>query len=217
MNQKQNLEKLKTWAENSKSKGFNSFDWEKHTFKASEGSQLIRIMPPKDGGLMFLADFYHIMSSKYYQSCRGTDECPVCKLLKVLWQDDDTARKATYRELKKRSRFTYQVCLLNDDGSPVDGVMKLWAAPKTVHEIILGYVIENDDDVTDLEEGRNFMVIKKKGSDFFDYSESHFEDEPSEFELNEDDLLSLYEGKYYKYEKALPILNKLKDQFSLDI
>ena len=216
MNPKQNLEKLKKWAEDSKSKGFDSFDWETKTFKMSEGKQLVRILPPKDEGIMFLADGYHIMSSKYYQDCKDPKECPVCKLLRVLWQDDDTARKATYRELKRRKRFTYQIVLLNDDGTPVDGVAKLWTAPKTVHDIVLAYVMEKDSDVTDLEEGRNFMVVKKKGSDFFDYSESYFEDDETEFEFDEDDLLSLDEGKYYKYEKALPILNKLKNQFNLD-
>ena len=216
-NAKQKLDKLREWSKNNERKTFTPFDWKSRTWKMKEdGEQRVRILPPKnENDLMFLADGFHIISQSYYQDCKDPGSCPVCKMLKRLWDSSDEVRKATYRTMKRKKRFTYQIILLNDDGSIKDRTPKLYTVPKKIHDKILGYVIDNDEDITDVDEGRDFVIVRKKG-EFFDYSESYFVDETSAFDMDEiEELNDLTSGKYYNYSKSFSTLNKLNKQFDL--
>ncbi len=184
-------------------------DWDEVTFKAPMGDTRVRIIPNVNSEeLFFLGDGYHVLTPNYYADCDGAN-CPICSTLKKLWSDDDITRKSVYRTIKRKARFTYQVVLLNDDGSVATRTPKLFLAPKTLHDIILEKAF-NDLDVTEMD----LIIRKEQGSPYVKYDNSYFVDGLS-IEYNEDEIKPLDLGRNYSNEKTNAPLDKIKEQFNL--
>ena len=209
MNEK--LKALKLAMEAQESKTFEKTDWDKVTFKADLGETRVRILAnPNPEELFFLGDSYHVMSKTHYQDCNGSD-CPVCKMLKVVWSDEDSIRQGAYRQLKKKARYTYQILLLNEDGSIKDTTPKLFQMAKTLHNFVLEQAFE-DVAILDMD----LIIKKEKGNPYFTYENSYFV-EGEDLDLTDIKLNPLDMGRKYTYEKSMETVRKYDRQFDLGL
>ena len=212
------LLKLKAEMEAAANNTFEKTDWDTITFKPAMGETRVRILANKNPDeLFFWADGYHVMTNNYYADCGKNqgEECPICNTLKELWDDNDASRQATYRQIKKKARFTYQVLLLDTDGNVKDKTPKLYAMPKTLHDIVLQSAF-NEVDIcsTDL------IIKKEKGKPYVTYENSYFLDEKDSADIDElvfdfNEVKDLKLGKNYHNEKTIAPLSKIIRQFDL--
>jgi len=208
------LKKLKAEMEAAANQNFEKKDWNEITFKPSMGDSRVRIIANKnEDELFFLADGYHVMSNNYYADCGKNqgEKCPICDSLKELWDDNDLTRQATYRQIKRKARFTYQVIVLDDEGNVADQVPKLYSCPKTLHDIILKSAFDEIDICsTDL------IIRKEQGKPYVSYENSYFLDEKDckdiEFtgEVNALDM-----GRNYHNDKTTAPLSKIIRSYNL--
>ena len=219
------LELLAKYKQEQESKGSGQkFDYEARNWKMQKnGKQRVRILPNiEEGKLEFLTDGYARLSEKVYQDVDLSegDKNPVRQLLNRLWDDGDEVRKGVYRSIKINQRVTYQIVLLNPDGTVQERVPKLYTGmPKTLHKFIMEHQLTNNVDVTDLKSGFDLVIVKKDGNPYSDYSDSYFVDEESEFDMSEiDEPVALTADKYYRLgDKSRKILSKINQQFSLGL
>lgn len=125
-------------------------------FKAKEGKNTIRILPPwnEEGKFYFIGKLhYGISSSNLPIPCREAigKTCPICEAIKNI-KDRDIARK-----LSQRTRVYMNVI---DRAKPAQGVKVLGCTPKQMKQL-RGYLEDSDfGDITDPEDGRDVIIEK---------------------------------------------------------
>jgi len=166
------LAKLKAEAKNLKTKqeareagGFTKIKW----FSPQKGSSIIRILPhwAKPGEELFYKEvkvhFNVPVTAKTgtvykipARCLRDFEEtCPMCDAYEELIQDDSTKDQA--RNFRATDRYLYNI--LDYQTKEV----KVYPAPVTVHQEVVYWaneVLEGGEDITDMNNGRNFKLVK---------------------------------------------------------
>ena len=124
---------------------------------------------------------------------RGT-RCPICELNSVFWKDVKAAKDGTQdktnaeldvKNTRPVARFYYNCIVLEEkqeDGTVLKNVgPKVLSVGITVHQIIMDHLlgndeegIESDNDLIDLQKGRDFNIVVTMKGDFPDYAKSKF-------------------------------------------
>ena len=152
-----------------------------------KGTNVVRILPPKDPTDLFYAEtkIHRVVDEEGNNRnfhCRKMhdEECPVCDAYFALWKkhnqlfpDKETARKEdsefkkAARSIKPGKRFYMNVVDRDDDNK-----VKVLSVGIKVMDKILADILGDFGDITDLKEGRDFKVEKNEDGQWPDYSKS---------------------------------------------
>jgi len=166
---KAEAKQLKTREESRESGTFEKINW----FSAQKGDNLVRIMPNKNPDELFFkkVNIHYIkikkkdggMANVPVRCMSDFDKtCPLCTVYRELIGSDETKDDA--KNFRPIERYIYN--LLDYSKREVT----VYAAPLTVHSGFMEWIEELDTDISDLEIGHDFKIIKevdpKKGIQF---------------------------------------------------
>ena len=148
--------------------------------RLEEGTNLIRILPWKDEEKQFYAEtkIHRIESSNgsirnYHCRKIHNEECPLCDTYYALWnkstaQDDEFANKA--RQIKPRERYYMNVVARSDSGE--QGV-KILSVGQMIFKKIISTILDEDfGDITDLQSGHDYKIVKVMDGQWPRYDQS---------------------------------------------
>jgi hypothetical protein len=131
-------------------------------WKPSEGENVVRILPTKDGDPFKHFHFHYNVGEKTGFLCPKKnfgDECPVCDFVSKLYNDGDDDSVQMARKLVAKSRFFSPVVVRGEDAEGV----KVWGYSKTVYEGLLQLVLNPDyGDITDPHNGTDLVLTYGK-------------------------------------------------------
>jgi hypothetical protein len=153
--------------------GGNSDDFLKKFFMMDEGTSIIRVLPSPEGTEQ---EFYaetaiHRINDKNYHCPRvkGHD-CPICDLYYKLWKVEGPMKDEAQdlaRQIKPRKRYYMNVVDRRDESVKILSMgMKLFG------KILDCFFDEDYGDITDLQEGWDFKVVKDTQGQWPSYDKS---------------------------------------------
>jgi len=160
--------------------GGGNDDFLKKFFMMDEGTSIIRVLPEPEGSE---EEFYsetaiHRINEKNYHCPRvkGHD-CPMCDLYYRLWKIEgpmaDEARDLA-RQIKPRKRYYMNVVDRRDESVKI-----LSTGMKLFGKILDCFFDEDYGDITNLEEGWDFKVVKDTQGQWPNYDKSAPKPKPS--------------------------------------
>ena len=128
----------------------------------TEGTNLVRFLPGKDEETEFFAETkIHRVTGDSGQvrnyHCRKihNEECPLCEAYYGLWKTGSKEDEGTARLIKPRNRYYMNVVDRNT------GEVKILSFGIMLFQKILGAMLDEDyGDITDLETGHDFKIVK---------------------------------------------------------
>ena len=157
-------------------------------FKPQRGKSTLRILPhwaDPDDSFFFVPKAVHYLPMKKNDGsgvfnapmkCQAIDfdnpeaetdisKCPACMMRKRALRAYDKADgkkqkivlKRIADDLRVTERYLYNVIDYDDDSPAI----KVWATPRSVHEVVMGYVPDLDSEFWDLKNGRDWRLTKK--------------------------------------------------------
>ena len=136
-------------------------------WKATQGRNVIRVLPPWSSAGEYAGVFYFEYSLHYGFRVQGRDralpcmkgageeDCPLCEASDILAQSGDTALANKIRPASK-----YYVNVLDRKRKRVF----IWGMSRKMFRALLGYMNDPDwGDITDPEEGRD-LVVEREGT-----------------------------------------------------
>tara|TARA_R110000751_G_C13644333_1_gene467297 strand:+ start:55 stop:804 length:750 start_codon:yes stop_codon:yes gene_type:complete len=153
--------------------GGGNDDFLKKFFMMEEGTSVIRVLPSTENGE---GEFYaetaiHRLDDKNYHCPRVKGgECPVCDLYYRLWKVEGPMKDEAQdlaRQIKPRKRYYMNVVDRRDGGVKILSMgMKLFG------KILDCFFDEDYGDITSLEEGWDFKVVKDTQGQWPNYDKS---------------------------------------------
>lgn len=160
-----NLERLKQAFQASNSEGGGSYSW----FKPDWGDNVVRVLPSVDGdGLFFEETARHRINGEWFyclkykideDSGRGM-ACPICDARTRLFRAGDQDLIKIAKEIKAKKQ--YLINLVERKGNEQPQV-KLYGAGVKIWNKMVTTMIDDEIDITDVEEGYDFLIKKEEG------------------------------------------------------
>tara|TARA_R110001583_G_scaffold179135_1_gene335677 strand:+ start:1276 stop:1971 length:696 start_codon:yes stop_codon:yes gene_type:complete len=139
-----------------------------------EGTTLVRILPAKDEETEFYAEtkLHRIvgsdgMAKNYHCRKMHGEACPLCDTYFGLWKTDKDSDKDLARQIKPRARY-YMNILDRDSGE-----VKILSVGVILFKKIVAAMLDEDfGDITDLQDGFDFKIIKTMEGQWPKYDQS---------------------------------------------
>jgi len=139
-----------------------------------EGTNLVRILPAKDDETEFYAEtkLHRIvgsdgMAKNYHCRKMHGEACPLCDTYFGLWKTDQDSDKDLARQIKPRARY-YMNILDRDSGE-----VKILSVGVILFKKIVAAMLDEDfGDITDLQDGFDFKIIKTMEGQWPKYDQS---------------------------------------------
>jgi hypothetical protein len=168
-----NIDELKKKYEqiqNAQTPGGNS-DFLKKFFMMEEGTSVVRVLPGKDEEEFYSETAIHRINDKNHHCPRVKGEdCPVCDLYYRLWKVEGPMKDEAQdlaRQIKPRKRYYLNVVDRRDDSVKILSVgMKLFG------KILDCFFDEDYGDITDLDSGWDFKIVKDTQGQWPNYDKS---------------------------------------------
>jgi len=141
--------------------GFEKIDW----FKPKTGDNPIRLIPNlkdiENSVMIVKVHFLPIVTKegkevnvpvRCLEDYADGDTCPSCKMSKQLYESGD---KEEAKKFRAKEQFLYTV--LDYTGKKIAP----YAMPMSAHETIIGYMADLGEGVFDLDDGRDWKLVKK--------------------------------------------------------
>jgi hypothetical protein len=180
------LDALRKKHEQLQNAGGDNTDFQNMFFQVQEGTNTIRILPPKDEDKEFYAEtqLHRVImpdGNPRNFHCRKmhNEACPLCDAYQALWAEhnklglpkkEDSEFSVKAREIKPRSRYYLNIMDRQDENK----VKVLSVGVKVFNKIISVMLDPDFGDITDLEKGFDFKIKKMAvpGSKWPAYDES---------------------------------------------
>ena len=220
VNRGSNLEKLREAFNNS---GSGNFRW----FKPEWGDNIIRILPPIDpDGLFFLETARHRVDGVWYQCLHyKIDEetgkpsrCPICDARKKFFRSGDQALIEVAKEIKAKLQYLMNIVQRKSDDPTA---VKIWGAGVKIWKKILKDMLDDELDITDVEEGYDFQITKEEGAKtekgtFPNYDSSKIKRRSSPLAEDEKAISTILEnrielGEIIKFDDVSVLQNAIDD------
>jgi len=152
----------------------NNSDFLNKFYQIPEGSNAVRILPGKDDDHEFYAEtkIHRVTSpdgtSKNYH-CRKVhgEPCPLCDLYYGLWKTGRKEDEDLARQIKPRARY-YMNILDRDSGD-----VKILSVGVILFKKIIAAMLDEDfGDITDLDSGHDFKIVKEMEGQWPKYDQS---------------------------------------------
>ncbi len=168
-----NIDELKKKYEqiqNAQTPGGNS-DFLKKFFMMEEGTSVVRVLPGKDEEEFYSETAIHRINDKNHHCPRVKGEdCPVCDLYYRLWKVEGPMKDEAQdlaRQIKPRKRYYLNVVDRRDESVKILSVgMKLFG------KILDCFFDEDYGDITDLDSGWDFKIVKDTQGQWPNYDKS---------------------------------------------
>ena len=164
---KTNLAALKEAMEKSKQGGGFRF-WKPQKY----GKYTVRFLPQQNAdGFFYKEAAQHKVGDNYFfcPKVEG-DDCPVCETYRKLWDVGTDAAKELAREIKPRKQYLYNIIVKDENGQPSENPTKIetYMSGKKLYDKLMDYFFDPDyGDLTDVEEGFDFVINKEQGAQGF--------------------------------------------------
>lgn len=194
---KSNLDALKNAVKSQGTKGGFQF-WKPQKY----GEYLIRFLPPKQSdGLFYKEVAQHKVGDNYFYCPKVEgDQCPICETYRKLWDKGTDAAIELAREIKPRKQFLYNIIVKEELGKPSDTPTKVqkYMSGKKVFDKLMDYFFDDDyGDLTDVEEGFDFVLKKTQGDmGFPNYDNSKPKRKASPLHEDEDTVEEILDESY---------------------
>lgn len=160
-----NLDRLKQAFDASKGSGGGNYNW----WRPDWGDNLVRVLPPIDSDNVFFHEtarhringewFYCLKYDIDSETGRGKS-CPICDARTRLFRSGDADLIKIAKEIKAKKQYLMNIVnRKGDDSSLVSvyaGGVKIWNKMVTT-------MLDDEIDITDVEEGFDFLVKKEEG------------------------------------------------------
>lgn len=160
----------------------NNTDFDNLYVQIKEGTNLVRILPGKDDDTLFYAEtaIHRVVDeegNKKNIHCREIhgETCPLCDANKALWKKHNALKLAKNeksefsekaRPIKAAKRYYMNVIDRDDENK----IKILSVGVKVFQKIVAKMLDEDYGDITDLETGFDYKIIKKMQGEFPEYS-----------------------------------------------
>ena len=149
-------------------------DFLKKFFQLKEGTNLLRILPWKDDSKQFYAETkIHRVTDENgnvkNHHCRKVhgEACPLCDLYYSLWKTGRKEYEDLARQIKPRARY-YMNAVDRETGE-----IKILSIGVILFKKIIGAMLDEDfGDITDLENGHDFKIVKVMEGQWPKYDQS---------------------------------------------
>jgi len=165
-----NIENLKNkYNQINKVASKDNADFLKKFLMMEEGETIVRVLPWKDETQEFYSEtgIHRINDRNYHCPKVKGGECPMCDLSFKLWNTKDEANMDLARQIKARKRF-----YLNAVERATGEVKILSVGIKLFSKILDCFFDEDYGDITDVNVGHDFKIVKDKSGQWPDYSKS---------------------------------------------
>ncbi len=164
--------------------------------RVDEGATLVRIMPSKNEELDFYAEtaIHRIDEKNYHCPKVQGNPCPLCDLSFKLWNTKEPGNQDIARQIKARKRFYLNV--LDRESTEVK-ILSLGI--KLFTKILDCFFDEDYGDITHLETGHDFKIIRDNQGQWPNYDKSAPRPKstpagsPAEDALSMDEIHSIHE------------------------
>lgn len=167
---KAKLEELKTGRKFS-GEGLDKF------LRIEDGTTVVRILPGKDDEPFYAETALHRLNGKNLH-CIGRQQCPICRYVSKLYDSKMDENVDLARQIKAKKRFYFNV-IAREYKDPVTGEVEENIGPKIfscgikLFEKILGTFVDADyGDLTDIAEGWDYKIIRKRKDGYPNYDDS---------------------------------------------
>ncbi len=160
-----NLDRLKQAFQASGSEGGGSYSW----WKPDWGDNLIRVLPSIDpDGLFFVETARHRIDGEWFyclkydvdsETGRGK-KCPICEARTRLFRSGDADLIKIAKEIKAKKQ--YLINLVDRKGND-SAQVRLYGAGVKIWNKMVTTMIDDEIDITDVEEGYDFLIKKEEG------------------------------------------------------
>ena len=193
---KSNLDALKKAFENNKRGGGNFKFWKPVKY----GKYTVRFLPPHDSdGLFFKETAQHRIGDSYF-FCPKTEgeHCPICEKYKKLYDIGTDDAIALAKEIKPRKQYLYNIIVKEELGKDYEDPTKVFVymSGKMLYDALMDYFFDEDyGDLTDVEEGYDFVINKEQGDmGFPSYKKSKPRRNASVMLDDDDDIETVLKG-----------------------
>lgn len=161
-----NLEKLKRVFEAEKNNSDGSMNW----WRPKAGINTVRILPATDPEDIFFFPtarhkidedyFYCLHYDKDSDTGRGK-KCPVCETRKRLFRSGDPTLIKIAKDIKAKKQFLMNLVDRDPAGDPAK--VFIFAAGVKINDKICSSMIDDNIDITNIDDGYDFIVKKEEG------------------------------------------------------
>jgi len=147
----------------------DSADFLKKFLMMEEGTTQVRVLPGKTEEDNFYAEtgIHRINDKNHHCPKVQGNECPLCDLSFKLWNTKDEGNMAIARQIKARKRF-YLNAVERESGD----VKILSVGIKLFSKILDCFFDDDYGDITHLETGNDFKIVKDKSGEWPNYDKS---------------------------------------------
>lgn len=154
--------------------GNNSGDVLEKFYQLNMGTNVVRILPWKDDTHEFYAEtkIHRIpqpdgkIKNFHCRKVHG-ESCPLCDLYYALWKTGRKEDENLARQIKPRARYYMNV--FDRDNEEV----KILSVGVIIYKKIIATILDEDyGDITDMENGFDFKIVKEMDGDFPKYDQS---------------------------------------------
>lgn len=165
MNKGTNLEKLKQAFDASKGSAGGNINW----WRPQWGDNLVRVLPPIDEEDVFFhetarhrinGEWYYCLKHKQDPETGRSMSCPICEARKRLFRSGDQDLISVAKEVKPRKQFLMNIV---DRKSDDESQVSVYAAGVKIWNKMVSTMLDDDIDITDVEEGYDFLIKKEEG------------------------------------------------------
>lgn len=163
-----NLDALKQALEDQKRGGGGFRFWKPQKY----GKYTVRFLPQQNpDGFFYKEAAQHKVGDNYFfcPKVEG-DNCPICNTYRKLWDINTDASKELAREIKPRKQYLYNIIVKDEAGQTAEDPTKVqvYMSGKKLFDKLMDYFFDPDyGDLTDVEEGFDFVINKEQGAQGF--------------------------------------------------
>lgn len=152
----------------------NNTDFLKKFYQIPEGTNAVRILPWKDDEKEFYAEtkIHRVtgpdgnVKNHHCRKIHG-ESCPMCDLYYALWKTGRKEDEDLARQIKPRARY-YMNILDRESGE-----VKILSIGVILFKKIIGAMLDEDfGDITDIEAGHDFKIVKEMEGQWPKYDQS---------------------------------------------
>jgi hypothetical protein len=160
-----NLDKLKQAFDASKGSGGGNYNW----WRPDWGDNLVRVLPPIDSDDVFFhetarhrvaGEWYYCLKYDIDQDTGRGKSCPICEARTRLFRSGDADLIKIAKDIKAKKQYLMNIVNRKGDDptlvSVYAGGVKIWNKMVTT-------MLDDEIDITDVEEGYDFLVKKEEG------------------------------------------------------
>lgn len=190
LTKKSNLEALRAAYENRNQRGGGFKFWKPKDF----GRYLIRFLPPLDPDGVFFRETaqYKLGDNYFFAPYIDGEPDPIYDYYRALYKKGTDDAIALAKEIKPRKQYLYNIVVKEEQGEETENPseVQVYMSGKILFETLMDYFMDDEyGDLTDVEEGYDFQLIKEQGDlGFPNYKKSKPRKNPTPL-FEDDDMI----------------------------